>query len=277
MSQKTQKTSLAGAGLIIFILIGAFWFGAGQFVLSPATAAQAAPPAQAIYTPTPGPDGRIIYIVKANDTLLGIALTVGIPVDKLKSMNNLTTDTIFEGQKLLLGLAGPAEVTVTPGPTYTPTPVLPTPSPKPGKGTLCIMLFEDLNGDSIRESSEPSIPGGAISFSNRSGTVSKSATTSTGLDPQCFPDQPEGDYTISVAVPEGYNPTTDNSYELTLKSGDETYLNFGAQENSQTLAEKPAIPATEGRRSPLLGVVGGLLLLAGIGVAVFAGRVLKGG
>jgi len=68
-------------------------------------------------------------------------------VDKLRALNNLTSDTIFEGQKLLLGLAGPAEVTPTAGPTPTPTPVLPTPSPRPGQGTLCILLFNDINGD----------------------------------------------------------------------------------------------------------------------------------
>jgi LysM repeat protein len=277
MNKKSQKKSFIGAGLVAAVLLAVFWSVTGQSILSPASSALAAPPAQVpIYTPTPGPDGRIIYIVKPNDTLLGISLITKIPLEKLRSMNNLNGDLIFEGQKLLLGLAGPAEVTVTAGPSATPTAVLPTPSPKPGKGTLCIILFEDLNGNSIRDGSEPSIPGGAISFSNRSGSVSKSATTGIGVDPQCFTELPEGDYTVSVAVPEGYNPTTDNSYELTLKSGDETYLNFGAQENSQLLAEQPAIPAAEGKRSPLLGIVGGLFLAAGLGVAIFAGRLLRG-
>jgi LysM repeat protein len=239
--------------------------------------AQAAPPLQIpIYTPTPGPDGRIIYIVKANDTLLGISLITGVPVEKLRALNNLTSDTIFEGQKLMLGLSGPAEVTPTAGPTPTATPVLPTPSPKPGEAKLCILLFNDLNGDAIRQESEPSIPDGAISYSNRSGSVSESKTTGVGLDPICSEKPlPEGDYTISVAVPAGYNPTTQTSYQITLKAGDQTYVNFGAQANSQTQAEAPAIPAQEGTRSPLLGIFGALFLLAGAVVAFFAMRTLR--
>ncbi len=228
-----------------------------------------------IYTPTPGPDGRIIYIVKANDTLLGISLITGVSVDELRGLNNLTNDTIYEGQKLILGLGGPVEVTPTPGPTPTATPILPTPSPKPGKGNLCILLFNDLNGDSIRQESEASIPDGAISFGNRAGTVSENVASGIGLDPQCFVDLPEGDYTISVAMPEGYNPTTETSYELPLKAGDKTYLNFGAQANSLTGVETPIIPPPGGGRSPLLGIIGILFLFAGIGAAIFARRMVR--
>jgi LysM repeat protein len=238
--------------------------------------ARAAPEMQIpIYTPTPGPDGRIIYIVKANDTLLGISLITGVSVDELRGLNNLINDTIYEGQKLILGLGGPVEVTPTPGPTPTATQILPTPSPKPGKGDLCILLFNDLNGDSIRQESEASIPDGAISFGNRAGSVSENVASGIGLEPQCFVDLPEGDYTISVAMPEGYNPTTETNYELPLKAGDKTYLNFGAQANSSTIAEAPIIPPPGGGRSPLLGIIGVLFLLAGIGAAIFARRMVK--
>ena len=250
---------------------------AGSLALGGAVPAQAAPPMQVpIYTPTPGPDGRIVYIVKAGDTLLSISLLTGVSLDTLRSLNNLTSDTIYEGQQLLLGFAGPAETTPTPGPTPTPTLVMPTETPKPGTGNLCLLLFNDINGDSIRQEDEPSIPDGAISFGNRLGTVSKAITTGMGLDPTCFEDLPEGDYTISVAVPKGYNTTTTTSYELVLRGGDNTYINFGAQADSKTAAEAPAIPATEGARSPILGIIGGLFLLLGVGVAVFAGRLLRG-
>jgi hypothetical protein len=96
------------------------------------------------------------------------------------------------------------------------------------------------------------------------------------LEPHCYEDLPEGIYTVSVAVPEGYNPTTETSYELTLKGGEATYINFGAQANAETLAEAQVVPAPEGGRSPILGIVGILFLIAGIGVAVFATRVLRG-
>jgi len=265
------------AAIILIAAFTALGLGIGPSGWGRPVNAQAAPGGQVpIFTPTPEADGRIIYIVKVNDTLLGISLVTGVPVDKLRALNNLTSDTIFEGQKLLLGLAGPVEVTPTAGPTPTPTLVLPTPSPRPGQGTLCILLFNDLNGDSIRQESEPSIPEGAISFGNRTGTVSQTVNTAAGEEHQCFKELPEGTYTVSVAVPAGYNPTTETDYETPLKAGDETYINFGAQANSQTLAEAPVIPAAEGSRSPILGIIGGLFLLVGVGVAVFATRLLRG-
>jgi hypothetical protein len=261
---------------LIFVVPLLFGLAAGWSFFTAFSPAQAAPPAQIpIYTPTPRPDGRIIYIVQPNDTLLGISLLTGVQLDKLRGLNNLTGDTIYEGQELLLGLGGPAEITPTAGPTPTSTPILPTPSPKPGQGSLCILLFIDLNGDSIRQADEASIPDGAISFGNSSGSVSESVKTGIGTDPQCFENLPEGIYTISVAAPDGYNPTTTSTYELTLAAGDITYINFGAQANSQTEAESPVIPAREGGRSPLLGIIGGVLLLCGIFVAILAARTLR--
>ena len=247
----------------------------GLLARAPVSPAHAAPQAQApIYTPTPGPDGKIIWIVKSNDTLLSISLITGVPVDTLRQLNNLTGDTIIVGQKLIIGLAGPALVTPTLGPTPTPTPILPTPSPKPGSGALCILLFDDANGDSLRQEAELSIPGGAISINNRVGSVSLTADSDTGAEHKCFEDLPEGEYTISVAVPNGYNATTNSAYSLALNAGDQTYIDFGAQPNSQKLAEAPIIPA-EGNKSPLLGIIGGLFLLAGVVVAIFAARLIK--
>jgi LysM repeat protein len=276
MKAKIQNTNWISIGLFLSILF-LFQFFDGDLILSrKGSSVLAAPDAQLqIYTPTPGPDGRIIYIVQANDTLISISLLTGVSIDELKGLNNLLNEDIFEGQELLIGLAGPEETTPTPGPTPTPTTVLPTPTPKPGRGTLCILLFNDLNGDSIRQESEPSIPGGAISFGNRDSTVSETVDTGSGLDPQCFEEIPEGDYTITVAIPEGYNPTTVTNLELKLNAGDETYLNFGAQANSQTQAEQEIIPQ-DGGKSPILGIVGAFFLLAGIGVALFAGKLLKG-
>jgi hypothetical protein len=225
-------------------------------------------------TPTPGPDGRIIYIVQPNDTLLLISLIAGISVDELRGLNNITGENIIVGQELLLGLGGPSQVTPTPGPSPTPTIVVPTPTTQPGSGTLCILLYYDENGDSIRQEDEPSIEGSAISITGQSSQVSLTQTTKSGLDPQCFKDLPQDRYTISVAVPTGYNPTTPSSYVLDLNAGDTSYLDFGAQPNSQTQVDAPEQPVESGR-SPLFGIFGAVLLLVGAGLALFAGRYLR--
>ncbi len=239
--------------------------------------ANAAPPFQMtpFPTPTPGPDGRIIYIVQANDTLLRISLISGVSIDEIRGLNNLMSDNISVGQPLLLGLGGPVILTPTPGPSPTATEPIPTPTKEPGSGIICILLYNDLNGNSIRETNELSIPGGAINLNNTLGSVSFTNETVEGDTPQCYNDLPEGDYTISVAVPEGYNATTNTTYILSLKAGDETYLDFGAQVNSVSEPEAP-VAAGGNEKSPILGIIGGVLLLAGVGLGVFASRMMRG-
>lgn len=220
-------------------------------------------------TPTPGPDGRIIYIVQANDSWWRIAAIFNIDLNELLQLNDATSETILtEGEEVLLGFGGPAETSPTPPPTATTGPQLPTPTPQPGAGTLCIIIYEDVNGDAIRQEEEPSIPGGAISVSDREGNVSLTETTQAGFDPLCFQDLPQGEYNISVAVPEGYNPTTVLNYALAVEPGAETFLDFGAQASSTAASETPEEGA--GGRSLLLGIAGSLLLLGGIGLAVYA-------
>ncbi|MFO8036030.1 MAG: LysM peptidoglycan-binding domain-containing protein [Anaerolineales bacterium] len=250
-------------------------FGFGFAFLGPV---QAAPLAQMtpFPTPTPGSDGRIIYIVQPGDTLWRISAVTGISIPDLRDMNNLDPDDVVViGQQLFLGTGGPAEEEETPIIDVSPTPSEPTQTPPPGVGTLCVILFEDENGDSMRQEEEVSLPGGAINISNREGTVSITEDTpahspSAGeSDYVCTEDLKEGEYNVSVAVPEGYNPTTSLNTAVTLEPGDTTYLTFGAQANSETAAEEA--PAVEGPgNSPILGIIGVVMLLGGVGLGVYA-------
>jgi hypothetical protein len=131
-----------------------------------------------------------------------------------------------------------------------------------------VLLYHDINGDAMRQEEEPAIPDGAVSMSDRLGKVSLTLTTAAGTDSVCFKEVPEGEYNISVAVPEGYNPTTAMNYALTVKAGDQSTLDFGAQPNS---ASAPVTPA-DGGRSPLLGILGGLLLAGGLGLGLYVRR-----
>ncbi len=248
-----------------------------------ASSSLAAPPAQLtpFPTPTPGPDGRIVYIVKSGDSLWRISSVTGIPIDEIRALNNMSAaDVIQPGQELLLGLGGPASGQATPAPRATPTASLPSPTPGIGTGVLCVLLYEDINGDAIRQENEPSLPGGAISVNDRFGAVSLTADTPAGgisddLFPEpeelgftCFKDLEQGDYNVTAAIPEGYNPTTRLNYALTLNAGEELFLDFGAQPNTQTLIQAPAPEGTGPSR--LLGALGGLFLLLGAGLGVYA-------
>jgi len=248
---------------------------AGLLLVRLSLPAAAAPAPQYTYvpTPTPGPDGRIIFIV-TDESPWTIAARFNIPLEELRQLNMWGDNPVTRpGDEVLLGYAGPAEVTPSPGPTIVPEVALPTPTYEPGWGIICILLYNDVNGDSIRQEDESSIPGGAISISNRSGTVSITEDTVAGLDYQCFEQLLEGTYTVSVAVPDGFNATTQTNRSVGLAAGDITYLGFAAHASSEANAQ--AAQSEPVGRSPLLGIIGGIFLLLALGLTIFASRLLK--
>jgi hypothetical protein len=163
-----------------------------------------------------------------------------------------------------------------------------------GTGILCISVFEDANGDALRQDEEIDLEGSAISVSNTSGSILLSQDDSGGLVPRCYEDielgyydipgssaeclsivycaleLEQGPYNISVAIPEGYNATTSMNHVQVLEPGFQTFLDFGAQPNSETAAEAPVIPEVGQERSPLLAIIGVGLLVVGIGMGVAA-------
>ena len=220
-------------------------------------------------TPTPNADGRILYIVQPGDSCLSISLLANIDINTIRQYNNLDEDCFLsEGQELLLGIY--EAPTNAPSTDVTPTPLLPSPTPFNGNGTICIYLFDDINGNSQYEETENPISGGEISITNRDGDISFTGTTELDNQPVCFEDLPEDEYNISVAPPEGYNATTSMNYPLKLDAGNQSIIDFGAQLSSQG---EPLSPS-EGGRSPMLAIIGGILILGGIGLGIYF-RTLK--
>lgn len=276
--------SLTGSGLVLIVL-----------AMAVPTMAAPEPQYTPIATPTPGPDGRIIYIVQEGDTLWRISAITGVPLDELRRLNDLAAEDVIQvGDRILLGLGGPSELPPTEGPPPTPTSDVPTPTPSIGTGVLCVSVFLDANGDALRQDDELDLEGSAISISNRNGTVSLSQREGGGLVPRCYEDIEigvydiegsreecisivqcaldidEGEYNISVAIPEGYNATTTLNHVTELEAGFQRFLDFGAQPNSETVAEAPIIPETSEEQSPLLAIVGVGLLVLGIGLGIAA-------
>jgi hypothetical protein len=241
-----------------------------------ATVVAAAPRAQGFVTATPGPDGRILYTVVEGDNCGQVALLHGITVQRLRDLNTRLDEncTLTIGQQLVVGLASNEP---TPGPAPTLPPPTPTSTPVDGTTEVCVLLFDDANGDALRQETEFGIEGGAVSLTNLNGSYSQQQDTLSTFDPDtlepdrtCFLDVPQGEYNVSMAVPDDYNPTMVVSYTLTVKAGDLASIDFGAQSKTVTVSD----PAEEsgGGRSPVLGVFGFLLLLAGAGLGYYAWR-----
>lgn len=239
--------------------------------------ASANPNSQVVYqTPTPLPDGRILYIVQPNDSCLRIELLTGVTVEQLRTLNKLDQDcTLSIGKELLLAIVTP-EPTATINPEISPTPLLPTPTPIKGNGTICLMLYNDINGDGFQGNNELLIGGGAVSITDRLGQVSETGMTTANPDSPFCKDVPEGEYNVSVAIPDGYNPTTSTSLSIVVQAGSQGYANFGAQISSKLIENQPSDANITPENNPgsntgdlLLAILGGLLILLGLALAIY--------
>ena len=219
-------------------------------------------------TPTPGPDGKIVYIVEEGDDLWTIAALSGKSVEELMALNGIQPgDFITPGMELLLGLAGPVLPTAAPDarPTSTSRPV--TPTPVFGTGEICILLFLDNNGNARLDTGETALPGGRISIAEPSGVLAGEDTTDDAPEGRCFQGLLNGDYNVSAAAPQQHNPTTSMNIPLRLAPGEIKYIEFGAQASA---ALGGGVSASA--RSTVLGVIGIVLLLGAGGLAYFATR-----
>ena len=259
----------------IVLIMACFLMIAAAFLLTSNSMPTSALAQASYQTPTPNADGQIIYTVQEGDTCTRIFLLTGVTIDEIIKLNALGSECgIYPGEKLLIGFVEPSVMTETAQPTATPSNVTPTPTPSPGVAEICIVLFDDVDGNGMRVEGELYLQGGAVSINNRTGTVSLTGSTVGGdpelLEPLCFSEVPEGDYNISVAVPDGYNATTITNYALTVKAGDQATLDFGAQVGSNISPADEV--ATEGGRSPILGIAGLVVLLGGIGLGIYMWR-----
>lgn len=253
----------------LIVLISMLLLGIVAAAVSPAAAE---PPSQVVYqTPTANPDGRVLYIVQEGDTCLRIELLTGVKVETLRTLNKLDQNcTINPKQELLLALIVP-EATPTPNPNITATPPLPTPTQMKGNGRICASLYNDVNGNAVHNETEPLISGGAVSVSNRAGSISQTALTSDNVEePTCI-EVPEGEFNITMGIPTGYNGTTLLSQALQVQAGEVAILEFGAQVSSNAAIADPSAETTQPNNSAsiLLALVGGLLVLGGIGLGAY--------
>jgi len=256
--------------LLFLTLVGSLFFGLWL-------PAGAAPNLQAVPSPTPGADGRIIYIVQPGDNCIRVATINSISVEQLRQLNpSLDANcTLTEGQELLIGIVSQAGTpTVGPSPTLGPPTI--TPTPFTGTTEICVLLFDDVNGNANRELTEPAIAGGAVSVTEINGEYSSSQQTVIPSDPEafqgiCFSNVPAGSYNITVGIPDNYNPTINLNQSLLVNEGDRAEVPFGAQSKAVTIDPGAQGPDTGGK-SPIIGILGGLLLLGGAGLGFYAWR-----
>lgn len=232
-------------------------------------------PSGSIQKATPQADGSVVHTVQRCETLIGIAVTYNVTLEDLRRLNSLQSDVLYVGQQLTV--SGPVAPTAVPA-TPTPTPAQAAevtqeveqqePAVEDLPGTICVMSYEDLNSNGIREPEEPKLSGVTFLVTD-SGTASNVATyTTTGLDePHCFTELLASTYTVTWTA-SGYAPTTEQSWIANVAPGATVSREFGvvgaedAAENSDESAGglPPAVLAG-------VAALGVIFLLTGIGAA----------
>jgi LysM repeat protein len=123
-------TYTASSGITYYVVHAAYVAGSsGSYIssTSPGGSSIAAATAdmsnyvQPVVTATPNSDGDIYHTVLYGQSLFAIATWYGVTLEKIKQMNSLTSDSIYEGQKLL--------ISIKPTPTVTPTRTATVPQP----------------------------------------------------------------------------------------------------------------------------------------------------
>jgi len=230
-------------------------------------------------TPTADATGRIMYVVQPGEFCSQIQERTGVPISEIIRLNGLTEACeVFGGDEIVIGMVEVTPLPPTATATIPPEQITPTLTPMPGFAEICVVLFHDMDGNGMRTEGEDYLYGGEVSINDRLGIISRTGTTVAGspdiVEPYCFEDLPIGTYNISIAIPDDFNPTTVTSYPLEVRAGESATIDFGAQLSTQPGQE---VVADTIRRVPVLGIVGLIILLAGVGLGVYMWRTNKTG
>lgn len=162
-----------------------------------------------------------------------------------------------------------ATATSTPGPTNQAT--TPTPAAT-GPSEICVLLYNDANGNGSLEPNEGVIAGGQLTIIDTptGAVVQTYATTGREGGAHCFKDLPAGAYTVAATAPSGFNATTATSALQEAKPGEHYQINFGAQPGSGAAGRGGPLTAWFGpERANLLGGLIVVLLLVAAGATGF--------
>ena len=258
--------------------------GEAQPTPAPPPPTSAVPPTPRA-TSTPRPDGAVVHVVQPGDTLYGIAYEYGVDPDQIRQLNAGSigpNDLLVVGQELVISVGTMS----LPTPTSVPTEATPgtppatqaaeaTQPPVSGdNATLCVLAYEDRNGDMVwEETEEPLLPSATIVVVGAAGEVAR-YTTDGISEPHCFQNLQPGNYVVRQESPTGYVPSGSDNWGVLLGAGQSYTLQLGYQRGEGT-SSTPAPTATEQQEQeesskPSKGLLTTILQVSGVLALVLA-------
>ncbi|NOZ06271.1 MAG: hypothetical protein GXP41_07980 [Chloroflexi bacterium] len=147
--------------------------------------------------------------------------------------------------------------TRTPTPTATPTRTS-SPTATPSTGTIQGTVWNDLNGNTIREAGEPGLAGAQLLLHDSSDALIGLYTTGVH-GTYVFPGLAPGTYNIEEVDPPGYGSTTPNTWVVPVSANATTAIDFGDQfvgtataTPTATITPTPTLPSNFAIYLPLV-------------------------
>jgi hypothetical protein len=141
-------------------------------------------------------------------------------------------------------------------------------------GSICVMAYDDRNGNRFRDPGEPMLPYAVFTLSDAQHVVATYATNGLN-EPFCFVGLEPMVYFMSEMNPPGYESTTHDSWGVSLQNGATVNIEFGDRTEMEPTPTPTPMPSPTPTQVALLSVVGNAMYnYAGIIVIVLAAGIL---
>jgi hypothetical protein len=143
------------------------------------------------------------------------------------------------------------------------------PAAQQGAGQICVLAFNDQNGNGVREADEPLLADVSFTLADAAG-VKDSYKTDGNSEPFCFDKLALVQYTVQARRTAALEGTTEGQWAVPpLASGAQFDVTYGARKVDSGAAQSASATTSGGSTSTLgrivLGVLG-LVVLAGAGL-----------
>ena len=145
------------------------------------------------------------------------------------------------------------------------------PAAQQGTGQICVLAFEDQNGNGVREADEPLLAGVGFTLADASG-VKGSYKSDGNSEPYCFGSLAPAQYTVQARATGGLEVTTVGQWAVPLSNGAQFDVLYGARKpeggtTKPTTGGGTTSTPTSGSGMTTLGRI----VLGVLGLAVLAG------
>ena len=134
---------------------------------------------------------------------------------------------------------------------------------------ICVLAFDDQNGNGVQDSGEMKLGGVGFTLSDASG-VKGVYSTDGSSEPYCFGNLAASQYNVRARAPQGYESTTAGQWVIPLAAGAEFDVKYGARgtgaapaTDNQSNSSSSSTPSSSSGPSTFARI-----LLGGLGVII---------